>query len=215
MSVKTDTEVIIGGKVFTLSGYESEEYLQKVAMYINNKMAEYNRQDGFKRLPIDTQSVLLQLNIADDYFKAKKQIETLEEEIQGREKDMYDLKHELIAAQIKLENAEKEAQALGWDSRRGNLWDVAEGCSIGGDRFGNYEGQLPEKKGRRFTECDIGYDGGYRGAERLIFTNDGLMYYTADHYKTFDEVQVVEGSGAGTGDALGGLLDMLTWWLAE
>ena len=112
MSVKTDTEVIIGGKVFTLSGYESEEYLQKVAMYINNKMAEYNRQDGFKRLSIDTQSVLLQLNIADDYFKAKKQIETLEEEIQGREKDMYDLKHELIAAQIKLENTEKTVKKL-------------------------------------------------------------------------------------------------------
>ena len=112
MSVKTDTEVIIGGKVFTLSGYESEEYLQKVAMYINNKMAEYNRQDGFKRLPIDTQSVLLQLNIADDYFKAKKQIETLEEEIQGREIDMYDLKHELIAAQIKLENTEKTVKKL-------------------------------------------------------------------------------------------------------
>ena len=112
MSVKTDTEVIIGGKVFTLSGYESEEYLQNVAMYINNKMAEYNRQDGFKRLPIDTQSVLLQLNIADDYFKAKKQIETLEEEIQGREKDMYDLKHELIAAQIKLENTEKTVKKL-------------------------------------------------------------------------------------------------------
>ena len=112
MSVKTDTEVIIGGKVFTLSGYESEEYLQKVAMYINNKMAEYNRQDGFKRLPIDTQNVLLQLNIADDYFKAKKQIETLEEEIQGREKDMYDLKHELIAAQIKLENTEKTVKKL-------------------------------------------------------------------------------------------------------
>ena len=112
MSVKTDTEVIIGGKVFTLSGYESEEYLQKVAMYINNKMAEYNRQDGFKRLSIDTQSVLLQLNIADDYFKAKKQIETLEEEIQGREKDMYDLKHELIAAQIKLGNTEKTVKKL-------------------------------------------------------------------------------------------------------
>ena len=112
MSVKTDTEVIIGGKVFTLSGYESEEYLQKVAMYINNKMTEYNKQDGFKRLPIDTQSVLLQLNIADDYFKAKKQIETLEEEIQGREKDMYDLKHELIAAQIKLEHTEKTVKKL-------------------------------------------------------------------------------------------------------
>lgn len=71
MSAKTDTEVIIGGKVFTLSGYESEEYLQKVASYINNKTAEYGKMDSFRRQPADTQSVLLQLNIADDYFKAK------------------------------------------------------------------------------------------------------------------------------------------------
>ncbi len=112
MSVKTDTEVIIGGKVFTLSGYESEEYLQKVASYINNKMAEYNRVDSFKRQPLDTQSVLMQLNIADDYFKAKKQISILEEEIQSKEKELYNLKHELIAAQIKLENTEKNVKAL-------------------------------------------------------------------------------------------------------
>ena len=107
MSVKTDTEVIIGGKVFTLSGYESEEYLQRVASYINNKTAEYNKVESFKRQPVDTQSVLLQLNIADDYFKAKKQISLLEEELQSKEKELYDLKHELIAAQIKLENTEK------------------------------------------------------------------------------------------------------------
>ena len=107
----------------------------------------------------------------------------------------------------------KQAQALGWDSRRGNLWAVAEGCSIGGDRFGNYEGLLPEKKGRRFTECDIDYDGGYRGAKRLIFSNDGLLYYTADHYQTFDEVQVVQGSGEA--GAAGGFSDALTWRLAE
>lgn len=112
MSTKTDTEVIINGKVFTLSGYESEEYLQKVASYINNKIAEYNKVDGFKRQSSDTQNVLMQLNIADDYFKAKKQINLLEEEIQNREKDMYDLKHELIAAQIKLENTEKNLQNL-------------------------------------------------------------------------------------------------------
>lgn len=112
MSVKTDTEVIIGGKVFTLSGYESEEYLQKVASYINNKMAEYNKVDSFKRQPLDTQSVLMQLNIADDYFKAKKQIGILEEEIQSKEKELYNLKHELIAAQIKLENTEKNVKAL-------------------------------------------------------------------------------------------------------
>lgn len=110
MSQKTDTEVIIGGKVFTLSGYESEAYLQKVASYINNKLAEYNKVDSFKRLPGDMQNVLLQLNVADDYFKAKKQIELLEEDIRNKEKELYDLKHELIASQIRLENAEKAAK---------------------------------------------------------------------------------------------------------
>ena len=116
MSTKTDTEVIIAGKVFTLSGYESEEYLQKVASYINNKVAEYNTVDSFKRQSIDTQNVLLQLNIADDYFKAKNQISRLEEEIQNKEKELYDLKHELIASQIKLENMEKTVQTLQFEA---------------------------------------------------------------------------------------------------
>lgn len=112
MASKTDTEVIIGGKVFTLSGYESEEYLQKVASYINNKISEYNKIDGFKRQPIDTQNVLLQLNIADDYFKSKKQIELMEEQLAEKEKELYDLKHELIATQMKLENTEKNGKSL-------------------------------------------------------------------------------------------------------
>lgn len=112
MSTKTDTEVIIGGKVFTLSGYESEEYLQKVASYINNKMSEYAKVESYKRQPLDMQNVLLQLNIADDYFKAKRQISLLEEEIQGKEKELYNLKHELIATQIKLENTEKNVKFL-------------------------------------------------------------------------------------------------------
>lgn len=112
MSSRTDTEVIIGGKVFTLSGYESEEYLQKVASYINNKANEYGKVDNFRRQPLDTQSVLLQLNIADDFFKAKKQISILEEELQAKEKELYDLKHELISAQIKLENSEKQSKEL-------------------------------------------------------------------------------------------------------
>ena len=112
MASKTDTEVIIGGKVFTLSGYEGEEYLQKVASYINNKIAEYNKLDGFKRQPVDTQNVLLQLNIADDYFKLKKQIELMEEQLTEKEKELYDLKHALIATQIKLENTEKNSKSL-------------------------------------------------------------------------------------------------------
>lgn len=111
-SSRTDTEVIIGGKVFTLSGYESEGYLQKVASYINNKISEYSKLDNFRRQPPDTQSVLLQLNIADDFFKAKKQIGALEEEIQAKDKDLYDLKHELISTQIKLESAEEQIKTL-------------------------------------------------------------------------------------------------------
>lgn len=80
----------------------------------------------------------------------------------------------------------KEAKALGWVSSEGNLADVAPGKSIGGDYFGNFEGNLPEKKGREYHECDIDSDGGYRGAKRLVFSNDGLIYYTEDHYETFE-----------------------------
>ena len=112
MAAKTDAEVLIGGKVLTLSGNESEEYLQRVASYINNKINEYNKMDSFTRQPVEMQNVLLQLNIADDFFKAKKQISVLEEELQNKEKELYTLKHELISAQIKLETAENKVKEL-------------------------------------------------------------------------------------------------------
>ena len=80
----------------------------------------------------------------------------------------------------------KDAQAAGWDNKKGNLQKVIPGASIGGDRFGNYEGLLPDKKGRKYYECDIDYDGGYRGAKRIIYSNDGLIFYTEDHYKSFE-----------------------------
>ena len=112
MSPKTDTEVLIGGKVFTLSGYESEDYMQKIASYINNKMTEYGKLDSFRRQSLDRQSVLLQLNIADDYFKAKHQAEVFEEDSQLKDKEMYDLKHDLIEAQIEVENLKKEKEEL-------------------------------------------------------------------------------------------------------
>ena len=78
-----------------------------------------------------------------------------------------------------------EAKALGWDSAEGNLWDVAPGKSIGGDRFGNRERLLPEASGRTWYECDVNYAGGYRGAERVLYSSDGLIYYTDDHYESF------------------------------
>lgn len=81
-----------------------------------------------------------------------------------------------------------EAEQLGWDSEKGNLWDVTDKMSIGGSRFGNYEGLLPEADGRIWYECDVNYNGGYRGAERILYSNDGLIYYTDDHYKTFTKL---------------------------
>ena len=80
-----------------------------------------------------------------------------------------------------------EAQDLGWVSSKGNLWKVAPGKSIGGDHFGNYEGKLPTAKGRKYTECDIDFDGSFRNGKRIIFSNDGLVFYTEDHYETFEE----------------------------
>jgi hypothetical protein len=75
-----------------------------------------------------------------------------------------------------------KAENLGWDSSKGNLWDVAPGKSIGGNRYGNYEGALPKGS---YKECDVNYNGGYRGPERLVYDDQGHVYYTEDHYKTF------------------------------
>ena len=79
-----------------------------------------------------------------------------------------------------------EAYDLGWDSKKGNLWDVAPGMSIGGDKFGNREGILP--KGKQYYECDIDYNGGYRNEKRIVYTKDGWIYYTEDHYETFEQL---------------------------
>ena len=112
MAAKRDIQVLIGGKVYTLSGYESEEYLQKIALYINNKMDEMDQIPNYRRLTMDMQKTLLELNMADDYHKAKKQIEMLEADIEEKDKTEYDLKHVLISSQIQLEKADKEIERL-------------------------------------------------------------------------------------------------------
>ena len=117
MAEKTSAEVVIGGKVYTLSGYESEEYLQKVAVYINGKLNEFDSIEGYQRFPADMKATLLQLNIADDYFKAKAQAEKLEREIEAKEKEIYNLKHDLIAEQIQSENDKKEIKRLDTENR--------------------------------------------------------------------------------------------------
>ena len=82
----------------------------------------------------------------------------------------------------------KEAQNLGWDSSYNYVGDVAPGKSIGGDRFGNYEGLLPSKKGRTWYEADCYYTKGKRNAHRILYSSDGLVYYTDDHYESFTQM---------------------------
>ena len=111
-SSKNCTEVLIGGKVFTLSGFESEEYLQKISTYLNHKITECTNMDGYRRQSAENRSILLALNVADDYFKAKKQGTALGLDVEQKDKEMYDLKHELISTQIKCENLEQELEKL-------------------------------------------------------------------------------------------------------
>ena len=112
MSAKTSAEVVIDGKVYTLSGYEGTEYLQKVAGYINDKIAEFDSLEDYRHFPLNMKATLVQLNIADDYFKAKSQVEKPERDLELKEKEIYDLKHDLIANQIKTETAEASLKDL-------------------------------------------------------------------------------------------------------
>lgn len=110
MAVKNTAQVVIGGKIITLGGYESEEYFQKVASYINNKISELSAMPGYSRQPMETKHTLLSLNITDDYFKAKKQAEIFEQDLQQKDQEMYELKHELISLKMQIEDAQSKAR---------------------------------------------------------------------------------------------------------
>lgn len=107
-----DTEVIINNKRYTLSGYEGEEYLQKVASYINSKHNEFRNRDAYKFLDSELKNILIQINIADDYYKAKDKIKENEADNESKSKEIFDMKHELISVQTKLDSAHKEIEDL-------------------------------------------------------------------------------------------------------
>ena len=112
MAVKNTAQVVIGGKIFTLGGYESEEYFQKVASYINNKMAELSEMPGYSRQSAETKHTLLSLNVTDDYFKAKAQVEKLELDLEAKEREIYNLKHDLISNQVQTETNTQRIEEL-------------------------------------------------------------------------------------------------------
>lgn len=112
MNKFNDIEVIINNKRYTLSGYEREEYLQRVASYINSKYNEIRDKDAYKFLDSDLKNILIQINLADDYHKAKEKAKELEYEYNQKSNEIFELKHELITAQTKLHSAEKEIDNL-------------------------------------------------------------------------------------------------------
>ena len=105
MADKNDIPVVINGRIYNLSGYENTDYLQEVANYMNSKIAECKASDGFRRLNAEYQNILLAINIADDYFKVKSETGKLSAQDDEKEKQIYDLRHEVIETQIKYESA--------------------------------------------------------------------------------------------------------------
>ncbi len=115
MPAKNSVQVLIGGKVTRLTGYESEEYLEKVASYLNHKLGDLSQLSTWRRLTQDTKGTLLALNVADDFFKARKKAEELEEELQVRDRELYELKQQIVDLQVK---AEQDKQRMyGQDGR--------------------------------------------------------------------------------------------------
>ncbi len=112
MSAKKSTKVLIDGKVYTLSGYEEEDYLQKIATYLNGKIEDFSQMEGYKNLSVDMKQVLININVADDYFKAKDLVEKLEGDMENKDKEIYDLKHDLISEQVKITGYEEQIEAL-------------------------------------------------------------------------------------------------------
>ena len=108
MSSNNYIDVIIDGKIYNIGGFESEAYLQKVATYINNMILDFKHNESYRMQNMDMQRILLEINIANDYFKAKKQADLLEGDLELKEKEVYDLKHELIVSDSKAETASKE-----------------------------------------------------------------------------------------------------------
>ena len=117
MPAKNEAEVAIGGKVITLSGYESREYIQKVAAYLDNKLDEHKKMESYNRLPLEFQNIMIQLNIADEFFKAKNMADTLKGDLESKDKEIYDLKHELITLQAKAEKQAEEIAQLKKDAQ--------------------------------------------------------------------------------------------------
>lgn len=112
MATKNTVEVVIAGKVFRISGYETPEYLHQVSVYINEKLAQFQQMDGYRKQNTDQKQMMLNMNLADDFFKAKRQADKLSAELEKKEREMYGIRHDLIESQMANEKLETEKKEL-------------------------------------------------------------------------------------------------------
>ena len=117
MSAKKSVNVVIGNHMYNLSGYEEKEYLEKVASYINQKIDEVQELQYYKQLNTDMKTVLLELNIADDYFKARDRVMSMVAEMKQKDQEIYNLKHELVSLQVKDNEMENQLRDLEDENR--------------------------------------------------------------------------------------------------
>ena len=110
---KNITEVVIAGKIISISGDEDAAYMTEVAAFINNKLLELQKMDNYGKLSADQKQILLGMNLADEFFREKKKNQILEAELELKDKEVYSLKHELINLQLDLEKLQKESKAKG------------------------------------------------------------------------------------------------------
>ena len=188
--------IIILGLMFALGACTRQEAKKESAKTESSKIESSKTEsvkDGKSQSKESTSKEEETTTIAESEEETLQESVT-EKEVQVEENGNYTSKEEValyIHTYGKLPVnyiTKKEAQDMGWDPSKGNLSDILPGMSIGGSAFGNYEGALPRANGRRYFECDIDYDGGYRGAKRLVYSNDGLVFYTEDHYNTIEQI---------------------------
>lgn len=112
MSKAIDVDVLIGEKQYTIRGVEGSEYIQKIAAHINDKLAEFKKQEGYASLDVDMKNILLAINLSDDYYKTVQELEEVRAEYQDKEREIFDMKHELVSMQSRMDKLVEEAEQL-------------------------------------------------------------------------------------------------------
>lgn len=165
MEKKNVTEVVIDGTIYKLGGYESSEYLQQVAGYLNRRITEMKALDGYSRLPAAQKALMMELNAADDYFKAKQTAQRLEKELSEKDRELYSVKHELVALQVKQEEADRTIRSLREDHSddQKRILELEtqlrqrkeDGTTEGSRPQGESAGQQPDEKTADAGKADV------------------------------------------------------------